>query len=182
MPSLQLQQQPRKPSKFQKQHRTSRQKSPSSSNPFTSFHLNRGQDTPSSSAAGARAGRNARTSFLDIGQRLEADKLALLPWKIPVCMADGDEIAPIRPLALHDVALPLVQEYRTRKMPLRVVVSALALRDFEFREEAHSFFLTFQLASLLISLVVSIVLRRAGANRNWQRKRGFFSQRRQEKS
>ena len=58
-------------------------------------------------------------------------------------MADGDEIAPIRPLALHDVALPLVQEYRTRKMPLRVIVPALALRDFEFREEAHSFFLTF---------------------------------------
>ena len=42
MPSLQLQQQPRKPSKFQKQHRTSRQKSPSSSNPFTSFHVRKG--------------------------------------------------------------------------------------------------------------------------------------------
>ena len=58
-------------------------------------------------------------------------------------MADGDEIAPVRPLALHNVALPLVQEYRTWKMPLRVVVPPLALRDFELREEAHSLFFSF---------------------------------------
>ena len=108
-----------------------------------SFHQNRGQDTPSSSAAGARAGRNARTSFLDIGQRLEADKLALLPWEVPVCMADGDEIFPIRPLPLHDVTLPFVQEYGAGKMPLQVVVPPLALRDFELREEAHSLFFSF---------------------------------------
>lgn len=89
------------------------------------FHLNCGQDTPSSSAAGARAGRNARTSFLDIGQRLEANKCALFPWKVPVCMADGDEIVSVRPLALHYVALPLVQEYGAWKMPLQIVVPPL---------------------------------------------------------
>ena len=39
---------------------------------FSDIYLNRGQDTPSSSAAGARAERNAHTSFLDIGQGLES--------------------------------------------------------------------------------------------------------------
>ena len=83
------------------------------------FYLKRGQDTPPSSAAGARAGRNARTSFLDIGQRLEADKLALLPWKVPVCMADGDEIVPVRSLTLHDVALPIDKLHTSGKLLLR---------------------------------------------------------------
>ena len=35
-----------------------------------SFHLNRGQDAPSVSVAGAKAGRNARTSFPNIGKLL----------------------------------------------------------------------------------------------------------------
>ena len=58
-------------------------------------------------------------------------------------MADGDEIFPIRPLPLHDVTLPFVQEYGAGKMPLQVVVPPLALRDFELREKAHSLFFSF---------------------------------------
>ena len=57
-------------------------------------------------------------------------------------MTDRDEIVPIRPLALHDIALPIVQEYRAWKRPFRVVVSPLAFQGFELREKTDSLLLS----------------------------------------